>query len=244
MSFFLCKNRLSSLLIFVLEISRKEERTKLKYFWISFVFFRNDHMKLGSLIHCCLLRWVYITGYYRVVHVSHLFHISHYRRVCLFINFGHNKIGFYLFCSWHSNKVQKPLRHMQRSSARRMWEEHRKKSGRAGHRWSECMACPWAQSKGLQIDKDMRLLGEQLTPVHVRVHVPAQPLSCSILPFFPSLLPPHLSLRLSLDSRVLALPVIPKGVIILYAGAVACFCCRCQWLRHRLLRLQHSTVRV
>lgn len=62
------------------------------------------------------------------------------------------------------------------------------------------------------------------------------------LPFFLSLPPP--SLRVSLDSRVLALPVIPKGVIILYAGAVACFCCRCQWLRHRLLRLQHSTVRV
>lgn len=106
------------------------------------------------------------------------------------------------------------------------------------------MACPWAQSKGLQIDKDMRLLGEQLTPVHVRVHVPAQPLSCSLLPspFLPFTPPPFL--RLSLDSRVLALPVIPKGVIILYAGAVACFCCRCQWLRHRLLRLQHSTVRV
>lgn len=57
------------------------------------------------------------------------------------------------------------------------------------------MACPWAQSKGLQIDKDMRLLGEQLTPVHVRVHVPAQPLSCSLFPFFLSL--PPLSTSLS-----------------------------------------------
>lgn len=107
----------------------KRKRRKLKYFWISFVFFRKDHMKLGSLIHCCLLHWVYITGYYRVIHVSHFFHISHYRRVCLFINFGHNKIGFYLFCSWHSNKVQKPLRHMQRSSGRGTWEEHRRKRG-------------------------------------------------------------------------------------------------------------------
>lgn len=132
--------------------------------------------------------------------------------------------------------------HCATCSAAAKEECERNTGGReeGGHRWSECMACPWAQSKGLQIDKDMRLLGEQLTPVHVRVHVPVQPLSCSILPFFLSLPPPS---RLSLDSRVLALPVIPKGVIILYAGAVACFCCRCQWLRHRLLRLQHSTVR-
>lgn len=128
-------------------------------------------------------------------------------------------------------------------------EECERNSGRrkeAGQRWSECMACPSAQSKGLQIDKDMRLLGEQLTPVHV--HVPAQPLSCSLLPFFLSFplslsFAVFVSLSLSLDSPVLALPVIPKGVIILYAGAVACFCCRCQWLRHRLLRLQHSTAR-
>lgn len=65
------------------------------------------------------------------------------------------------------------------------------------------MACPWAQSKGLQIDKDMRLLGEQLTPVHVRVHVPAQPLSCSLLPspFLPFISPLSLSLSPSLSGQ-------------------------------------------
>lgn len=45
------------------------------------------------------------------------------------------------------------------------------------------MACPWAQSKGLQIDKDMRLLGERdreliLTPIF-RLHSHSSPASHS-----------------------------------------------------------------
>lgn len=93
--------------------------------------------------------------------------------------------------------------HCATCSAAAQEECERNTGGReeAGHRWSECMACPWAQSKGLQIDKDMRLLGEQLTPVHVRVHVPAQPLSCSILLFFLSLLPPPTPLTSSLSGQ-------------------------------------------
>lgn len=199
---------------------------------------------MWSLIHCCFLHWIYITGYYRVVHVSHLFHISHYRRVCLFINFGHNKIGFYLFYSWHSNKVQKPLRHMQRSSERGMWEEQwPKEGGGAEMKWMYGMSLGTVERAA---DRQRYATAGSATDPRPR----ARSRAATFLlpnPFLPFISPLSLSccvfVSLSLDSRVLALPVIPKGVIILYAGAVACFCCRCQWLRHRLLRLQHSTAR-